>query len=203
MKNTESTSSHEHTSTESRSSSSRRCHAARRNSEAQKRKVIDSLEALRRPLPESEAREEMERSGECAIAPRLVDLRDIALEASGEKQAEEVDAEEMARLRQELRMAHATCDLLQEEVHGLEEKALRALSEAGQLRRQLDDINHERRREQAHTADGEETPDAMRRRLHEAEEVNEMLTSALGTSEAEIARLGKTIDLLIRKIPGL
>ncbi len=101
---------------------------------------------------------------------------------------------EIGLLRQQLQSANATSDLLQDEVRRLETKALDAIAEVGRLRRQLDEMNEKRT-----AADLPDTQNLQRQLLDTCQE-RSLLTEALGNSEAEIGRLTRSLDLLVRKL---
>lgn len=161
------------------------------NLDAHKRRVIDSLESMRsRPQPE--------RGTDCAAPVRPSARKHLDAVISTDAAGEDIDS-----LREELRIARATCTLLEEEVARLEEKAIHAIAEAGQLRRAMDEMMDKHRREREARSDGSFSFDDLQRDLDIAHDEKRLLTDALGDSESEIARLGKTIDLLVRKIPSL
>jgi len=103
-----------------------------------------------------------------------------------------------AELRRQLKTSEATCAMLEEEVRQLESQTLEALAEVGRLRRRLDLMDPE-------AANG--NPDECRRErdtlrevLATAEEERRLLTTALIDSENELARMTRTLDVMMRRL---
>ena len=101
-------------------------------------------------------------------------------------------------LRRQLKESEATCAMLEEEVRQLESQTLEALAEVGRLRRRLDMMDPE-------AANG--NPDECRRErdtlreiLATAEEERRLLTTALIDSENELARMTRTLDVMMRRL---
>lgn len=100
-------------------------------------------------------------------------------------------------LEERAHLAESTCAMLEEEMARLERQALDAMAEAGRLRRALDEIER-----QGGGSGGEswwQEKASMAHRLQMAEQARDLLTSALLDSEAEIARLTKTLDMVARR----
>ena len=124
----------------------------RQTREEQKRNLIDSIEALRSGTS----------SDVTAVQPQLSDTDS-----------------ELKRLREQLRLANNTIAMLQEEMGRIEQQALSAIAESGELRRQLELSVQPKRSDK---------------------EIDlELLTSALSDSESEIARLMRNLTLLTKR----
>ncbi len=140
-----------------------------------KRQFIDSLEMLREEAAHGSAPPE-----------------------DGEKAGDALYEREIARLRQELRLAQRTTALLEKDLHRLEQKALEAIAEAGELRRRIDTMQHG-----CETAGDkillESERETLMARLDQEKESRHLLTEALHHSEREIARLMKNLDIFSRK----
>lgn len=126
-----------------------------------------------------------------AALPRIVPSARSGGGARGED-------DEIAVLRDRARTAESTCALLEEELARLESQTLEAMAEAGRLRKSLDDI--ERVGGKAEMGVWWRERVDLTRRLAEAERSRELLTSALIDSEAEIARLTRTLETAARKL---
>lgn len=94
----------------------------------------------------------------------------------------------------------AEIELLKKELRLLEQKALDAIAESGQLRRQIDEMQEERVGCPEELTRLMTDHAALRRRLHVEKEERVLLTRALSQSECEIARLTRTLDQLSRQI---
>lgn len=132
---------------------------------------------------------------------RLMDaidaMREPAHAAAGdERVTKTVDNVEV--LQEKLRVYEQTCALLEREVQVLEQQTLAALAEAGRLRRELD-RNEEEKRRTAGFLDYAEK-DSVRKIIAESETERRLLLDALENSEAELARMVKTLDLVARKL---
>ncbi|MBN2713648.1 MAG: hypothetical protein JXR97_14600 [Planctomycetes bacterium] len=154
--------------------------------EQEKRKLVDALEALRGHSP-------------------TVELAGCKSDASNRADIEGNIPEDINHVKMQLKSFKATCELLEEENRTLEKKALFAIAEAGKLRMCLDRIDQERKFFRSSNTDGgAESLVDERENLHEciksAEIERTLLTRAISDSESEIARLSKTIDLLVKKI---
>jgi len=137
---------------------------------SEKRRLLDAVEALRTP----------------PVNP--------VIQPSPAVVVAELSATE---LRRQLKASEETCAMLEEEVRQLEAQTLEALAEVGRLRRRLDlmtpaangnpvECNRER--------------DALREILATAEEERRLLTTALIDSENELARMTRTLDLMMRRL---
>lgn len=103
-------------------------------------------------------------------------------------------------LQEKLRVYEQTCAMLEREVHELEQQTFASLAEAGRLRRELDRSKAERG---AHPlADSAEYIEKAQfnRIVKESENERRLLIDALESSEAELARMVKTLDLVVRKL---
>lgn len=132
---------------------------------------------------------------------RLMDAIDAMREpahaaSAGESVTKTVDSVEV--LQEKLRVYEQTCALLEREVQVLEQQTLAALAEAGRLRRELD-RNEEEKRRTAGFLDYAEK-DSVRKIIAESETERRLLLDALENSEAELARMVKTLDLVARKL---
>lgn len=102
------------------------------------------------------------------------------------------------KLREKLHVYEQTCALLEREVQVLEQQTLAALAEAGRLRRELDRNEAEKRgRPEFASPAG---LDLLERRVADAENERRLLLDALENSEAELARMARTLDLVVRKL---
>ena len=97
-------------------------------------------------------------------------------------------------LQEKLRVYENTCAMLEREVQTLEQQTLAALAEAGRLRRELD------RRESRERTGPAPADDGVRRFMAESESERRLLLDALENSEAELARMVKTLDVVVRKL---
>jgi len=101
-------------------------------------------------------------------------------------------------LREQLRVAQQTCALLEEEMQLLEQKALAAISEAGRLRRRLDELGLSCDGDAAAAVRADESVRLSAVRAA-AKAERDLLTDALQVSESEISRLARSVDCLMRK----
>ena len=101
-------------------------------------------------------------------------------------------------LQEKLRMYEQTCAMLEREVQVLEQQTLAALAEAGRLRRELDRNEVEKRRVIGFLDFAEK--DSIRKIIDDSENERRLLLDALENSEAELARMVKTLDLVARKL---
>ncbi len=134
---------------------------------------------------------------------RLLDaidnMREPAREALPVIQAvPETTAETVEVLQEKLHMYEQTCAMLEREVQVLEQQTLAALAEAGRLRRELDKSEAEKRRPDPFLDYAEK--DSVMRIISESENERRLLLDALENSEAELARMVKTLDLVARKL---
>ncbi|MDR1534270.1 MAG: hypothetical protein LBU64_04130 [Planctomycetota bacterium] len=97
-------------------------------------------------------------------------------------------------LRQKLRVYENTCALLEREIQEMEQQTLAALAEARRLRRELD------RRETGRREAGSEVEERVRQAVAEAENERRLLLDALENSEAELARMVRTLDQVARRL---
>ncbi len=110
----------------------------------------------------------------------------------------ETTAETVEVLQEKLHMYEQTCAMLEREVQVLEQQTLAALAEAGRLRRELDKSEAEKRRPDPFLDYAEK--DSVMRIISESENERRLLLDALENSEAELARMVKTLDLVARKL---
>jgi hypothetical protein len=101
-------------------------------------------------------------------------------------------------LQEKLHVYEQTCSMLEQEVQVLEQQTLAALAEAGRLRRELDRKESEKRRDDGFLDFAEK--DSIRKIIDESENERRLLLDALENSEAELARMVKTLDLVARKL---
>lgn len=173
-----------------------------------KRDLINALEDLRGLSRGSESTVESCRPTlfeDAAPVNPTRENRRLA-EASDKAMCSPSESSQLAQLRDELRSARATCSLLEEEVKRLEQKALSAIAEAGRLRCRLDQTAEGRLHGigSSHSTSRITGKDELRRLsscVQKAQDERRLLTRALSDSESEIARLSKTINLLVRKLP--
>ena len=101
----------------------------------------------------------------------------------------------LAALQEKLRVYEQTCAMLEREVQVLEQQIFASLAEASRLRRELD-------RSKADQADAGEyiAKDQFNRIIRESENERKLLLDALESSEAELARMVKTLDLVVKKL---
>lgn len=133
---------------------------------------------------------------------RLLDAIDAMREPSRtQPEAEPIPFKTVATvevLQEKLHVYEQTCAMLEQEVQVLEQQTLAALAEAGRLRRELD-----RKEAEKHRADGFldfAEKDSIRKIIDESENERRLLLDALENSEAELARMVKTLDLVARKL---
>lgn len=101
-------------------------------------------------------------------------------------------------VRKKLHVYEQTCAMLEREVQVLEQQTLAALAEAGRLRRELDKNEEEKRRSLEHASYAGR--DILERRIADSETERRLLLDALENSESELARMVKTLDLVVRKL---
>lgn len=101
-------------------------------------------------------------------------------------------------LQEKLHVYEQTCAMLEREVQVLEQQTLAALAEAGRLRRELDKSETEKRRNDGFLDYAEK--DSIRKIIDDSETERRLLLDALENSEAELARMVKTLDLVARKL---
>lgn len=101
-------------------------------------------------------------------------------------------------LQEKLHVYEQTCAMLEREVQVLEQQTLAALAEAGRLRRELDRNEAEKRRAAGYLDFAEK--DSLKKIITESENERRLLLDALENSEAELARMVKTLDLVARKL---
>jgi len=138
---------------------------------SEKRRLLDAVEALRTP-PANPA---------ILPSPAVV--------------VAELSATE---LRRQLRESEETCAMLEEEVRQLEAQTLEALAEVGRLRRRLDLMTPAAANGNPDECSRER--DTLREILATAEEERRLLTTALIDSENELARMTRTLDLMMRRL---
>lgn len=101
-------------------------------------------------------------------------------------------------LQEELRRARAACAIMEKDIHRLEQKALEAIAESGRLRRRLQEA--EAQGPAGTEAELLERTERMEDEIAHGEVERSLLTGALTRSEAEIARLVKCADALIKRM---
>lgn len=101
-------------------------------------------------------------------------------------------------LREKLSMYEKTCAMLEQEVQDLEQQTMAALAEAGRLRRELD-ANKARSIRNEGFLDYVEK-DKVHKIITESENERRLLLDALESSEAELARMVRTLDVVARKL---
>ncbi len=101
-------------------------------------------------------------------------------------------------LQEKLRCYEQTCAMLEREVQELEQQTIAAIAEAGRLRHELDKHAAERNRPSPVVDPVEQ--DSIRRVIRDSENERRLLLDALENSEAELARIVKTLDLVARKL---
>ena len=136
-----------------------------------KLRLLDAIDAMREPTESSSGLEPLRLDR----APQSVEV-----------------------LQEKLHVYEQTCTMLEREVQVLEQQTMAALAEAGRLRRELD-------RSQAQKDRGENyldfvEKDSIRKIIMESENERRLLLDALENSEAELARMVKTLDLVARKL---
>lgn len=133
---------------------------------------------------------------------RLLDaidaMRESAEPAVIQAPVAERSPESMDSLKEKLHVYEQTCAMLEREVQVLEQQTLAALAEAGRLRRELDKSEAEKRRAPGYLDYVEK--DSIRQIMHDSENERRLLLDALENSEAELARMVKTLDLVARKL---
>lgn len=133
---------------------------------------------------------------------RLLDAIDAMREPARPAQEETLRLEQAPAsvevLQEKLHVYEQTCAMLEREVQVLEQQTLAALAEAGRLRRELDQ-NEAAKRRTAGFLDYAEK-DSIRKIIAESENERRLLLDALENSEAELARMVKTLDLVARKL---
>ncbi|MCX7934227.1 MAG: hypothetical protein N3A66_03100 [Planctomycetota bacterium] len=128
---------------------------------------------------------------------QLLESLERARRAAPPEKTEHAAGGEMAALREKLRIAQATCAMLEQEIERLEQKALQAIAEAGELRRRLNLLQNTSPADALAALTERET---LRQHLGEVEQERALLTRALHASEREIARLTQCMDIVVRKL---
>ncbi len=139
-----------------------------------KLRLLDAIDAMREPAENVPAA--------AAVAPSPLRMDQAPQQPSVET------------LLEKLRMYEQTCAMLEREVQVLEQQTVTALAEAGRLRRELDRSQAEKSRP------GHAEQSGMDRIIRESENERRLLLDALENSEAELARMVKTLDLVARKL---
>ncbi len=201
------------------------------NKEMEKRRLLDSIEAMRWSARHQagrikEEQEFAELKGRlestfkhlndlhATLAHQRAQVRDVSpggkpprrqSERRSQLETASPDASPQVQLLlEQLRVSHATCELLEDELQRLEKRALDAIAEAGKLRRRLDNWESGLKRSPRPAANEEEpaldTRESFLRFQERADVDRRLLTDALSASEAEIMRMTKAIDLLVRKL---
>ncbi len=139
-----------------------------------KLRLLDAIDSMRGPM---------------SAAPVSVETAAVA------KTPDALDA-----LQEKLRVYEQTCAMLEREVQVLEQQTFASLAEASRLRHEL-----ERSRAEAGggcSPDGVEYvgKEQFNRIIRESENERRLLLDALESSEAELARMVKTLDLVVRKL---
>ncbi len=101
-------------------------------------------------------------------------------------------------LREKLHTYEQTCAMLEREVQVLEQQTLAALAEASRLRRELN--QKEAQQDRCDQFLDYIEKDSVMKILSESENERRLLLDALENSEAELARMVKTLDLVARKL---
>lgn len=109
----------------------------------------------------------------------------------------EQDAGVMEALQEKLHVYEQTCAMLEREVQVLEQQTLASLAEASRLRRELECSKASR---QAPGTGEFIEKEQFNRIVKESENERRLLLDALESSEAELARMVKTLDLVVRKL---
>ena len=139
-----------------------------------KRRLLDAIDAMREPADHVPA------------APAPLSMEQLPQQPSVET------------LLEKLHMYEQTCAMLEREVQVLEQQTVTALAEAGRLRRELDRSQAEKCAGDAFLTHAEKA--GIDRIIRESENERRLLLDALENSEAELARMVKTLDLVARKL---
>jgi hypothetical protein len=101
-------------------------------------------------------------------------------------------------LQEKLRVYEQTCAMLEREVQILEQQTFASLAEASRLRRELDLSKADR----SHASGQAEyiEKEQFNRIIKESENERRLLLDALESSEAELARMVKTLDTVVRRL---
>ena len=133
---------------------------------------------------------------------RLLDAIDAMREPTEAAQPEALNMERPSEsvevLQEKLHVYEQTCAMLEREVQILEQQTLAALAEAGRLRRELDKNEAEKKNAPGFLDYVEK--DSIRKIMDESENERRLLLDALENSEAELARMVKTLDMVARKL---
>ncbi len=106
----------------------------------------------------------------------------------------------VAALQEKLRVYEQTCLMLEREVHALEQQTFASLAEASRLRRELDRTKAGQKSGPFANAPEYVEKEQLNRIVRESENERRLLIDALESSEAELARMVKTLDLVVRKL---
>jgi len=128
---------------------------------------------------------------------KFIESLEMARSGAAEEKGVSGSQAEIAAMREKLRVAQATCAMLEQELERLEQKTLQAIAEAGDLRRRLNLLQNISPAE-ALTAIAER--ESLRQHLGEVEQERALLTRALHASENEISRLTQCMDIVMRKL---
>ncbi len=104
----------------------------------------------------------------------------------------------VAALQEKLHVYEQTCAMLEREVQVLEQQTLASLAEASRLRHELEKSRAEQGR--SAFADAYIEKEQFHRIIKESENERRLLLDALESSESELARMVKTLDLVVRKL---
>ncbi len=148
----------------------------------QKRILIDSLELLRGNAQPST------KKGATMYNPAP------ALKNS----ANTVNLQKIQQLTQEVKMLKSANILLESDLKRMEQKALDAIAESGQLRRQLDLARDNSSTNQTHYY--AEERQALIDELHHSRHTHNMLSEAITESQNEITRLTRSLEKLTLKL---
>ena len=133
---------------------------------------------------------------------RLLDAIDAMREPTENTATEPVRMDQTTQpvevLQEKLHMYEQTCAMLEREVQVLEQQTMAALAEAGRLRRELDRSQSGKDRISGFLDHAEK--DSIAKIIRESENERRLLLDALENSEAELARMVKTLDLVARKL---
>lgn len=145
-----------------------------------KLRLLDAIDSMREPLRSAPA---VSAVSVAAVAAPVV-----------------VGKDSFEALQEKLRVYEQTCAMLEKEVQVLEQQTFSSLAEASRLRRELERSKAERGAFSASGSGEYVEKEQLNRIIKESENERRLLLDALESSEAELARMVKTLDLVVRKL---
>ncbi len=135
---------------------------------------------------------------------RLLDAIDAMRESTANSTATPIPPEEntptVMKLQEKLHVYEQTCAMLEHEVQILEQQTISALAEANRLRYELSRTSAQKNNAYGSDFLDHIEKDRIRKIIDDSENERRLLLDALENSEAELARMVKTLDMVARKL---